>query len=71
MISLPDHPDIRSAELTGYGCGHREVYPVCPVCGMECETIYYQDLDIVGCEECITWRDAWNVSECFPGEKNL
>lgn len=35
--------------------------PVCPICGRECETIYYDKyMDVVGCDECIETRDAWD-----------
>lgn len=65
---IPDHPDIRRAEATGYVHG-KYVEPVCPVCGMTCDTIYRTHLEIVGCDECVSSRDAWEVPECFP-ERN-
>lgn len=41
-------------------------YPECPVCGSECEDIYYStDGDIVGCDDCIKKVDAneWAAEE--------
>lgn len=36
--------------------------PVCPVCGSETDTFYYDKYhEIVGCSECIETRDAWEV----------
>lgn len=40
-------------------------YPCCPICGKECETIYKIDNEIVGCDQCMTTRNAWEVTECF------
>lgn len=40
-------------------------YPCCPICGQECETIYKIDNEIVGCDQCMTTRNAWEVTECF------
>lgn len=51
---VPDHPVIRNMERTGYPDGKEPEYPICPICGEECETIYKsKDYDIVGCDECI------------------
>ena len=37
-----------------------DVYPICPVCGLQCDTFYKDnDGDIVGCDQCITATDAW------------
>lgn len=45
-------------------------YPICPVCGDECETIYRNsDYEIVGCDECVKTYDAWEVEDCFPGRE--
>lgn len=42
-------------------------YPYCPVCERECETIYIdRNGEIVGCDCCVTRRDAWEIDECFP-----
>jgi ribosomal protein L37AE/L43A len=37
--------------------------PKCPVCGEECETLYRDDLEIVGCEHCIKEIDAYEYME--------
>ena len=66
MRSIPDRPDIRAAELTGYASGHKQEYPVCPVCKRECEYIYRnKEFGIVGCDLCLPAVDAWEVNECF------
>lgn len=37
----------------------KQVVPICPVCGKECETYYFDRYgDIIGCDECITYGDA-------------
>ena len=43
----------------------KEVIPVCPVCGMETDTAYYNDFtkDYVGCHHCITAKDAYDTEE--------
>lgn len=58
---MKDAPDIRMTEATGYP--DIEVrWPRCPVCGRECETIYQNgDGYAVGCDECLTALDAWEV----------
>ena len=33
--------------------------PICPVCGEECETLYLQDGNVIGCDSCIETKDAW------------
>ena len=34
-------------------------WPICPVCGYECETFYFDNDDhICGCENCISIRDS-------------
>lgn len=44
--------------------------PICPVCGEECETIYQDRYGTyVGCDVCVETKDAWEVSECFPGKE--
>lgn len=65
MIQLPDAPDIARTLRTGYP---REPDPVprCPICGRECEDVYYNlDGYIIGCDLCTTVRDAWDVDACF------
>lgn len=46
-------------------------FPVCPVCGQECETVYldHKTRDILGCDVCVDVKDAWSRYECFPGEE--
>ena len=34
--------------------------PICPICGEECETVYRQTGDIIGCNNCISGEDAWD-----------
>lgn len=65
---IPDHPDIRRAEAIGYVFGE-PIEPVCPVCGSTCYMVYRTPHEIVGCDECISTRSAWEVPECFP-ERN-
>ena len=69
MIQIPDHPVIRNMMRAGTPDGKASEYPVCPVCGSECDTVYRQDNgEIVGCEECLHSISAWEASECFPGK---
>ena len=50
---LPDHPVIQNMERTGYPDGKEPTFPICPVCGEECEEIFRdKDLNIVGCDIC-------------------
>lgn len=66
---MRDHPIIENMERTGYPDGKEPVYPHCPICGEECDTIYRDNAgDIVGCGECISTTDAWEVEDCFPQE---
>lgn len=38
--------------------------PVCPVCGMECETLYLDmNRNRIGCENCINAVDAYEWEE--------
>lgn len=60
-----EHPEITKTLLTGYPHGEPN-YPHCPVCGRECDEIYFDDNDeICGCDECISTKSAWFVDECF------
>ena len=68
MDNLPDHPVIRNMERTGYPDGKEPRYPRCPVCGEECATMY-RDGVYVGCDVCMETKDAWEVSDCFPGKE--
>ena len=68
---LPDHPVIQNMERTGYPDGKEPTFPICPVCGEECEEIFRdKDLNIVGCDFCIKQSDAWEEPECFPGKEH-
>ena len=58
-------------ERTGYPDGKEPTFPICPVCGEECEEIFRdKDLNIVGCDICIKQSDAWEEPECFPGKEH-
>ena len=66
MSGLPDAPWIREAEMYGMPPYDEGPDPVCPICGHECpETIFLQDGDVVGCENCIDAQDAndWAADE--------
>lgn len=70
MELIPDDPIVSSLLRTGSPPWESQTAPICPVCGAECETIYRDALgQIVGCEECIEWKDAWETPECFPGKE--
>lgn len=60
-----EHPVITNMERTGHPDGKEPRYPRCPICNEECETIYMQDCEVVGCNECVGTKDAWEVEECF------
>lgn len=62
---LRDHPVIENLERTGSPDGKDPTYPICPVCGCECEDIYKADGVIVGCDMCIERVDAWECEELF------
>lgn len=63
MSNLPDAAYIRNLRNSGYRDGKD---PTCPICEQTCETIYISaDNEIVGCDQCMTTRDAWEVTECF------
>ena len=67
---MRDSPIIENCERTGYPDGKDPEFPICPICGKECDTVYRNsDREIVGCSECVTTDDAWEVDECFP-ERN-
>ena len=70
LMRLPDDPIILKCELTGYPDWKYSEFPICPICGKECDTVYRNsNREIVGCTECVTTDDAWEVDECFP-ERN-
>lgn len=63
-VQIPDHPVIRNMELTGYPDGKEPSYPTCPICHEEADTFYVdQDEQIIGCDNCIKIRDAWEMIE--------
>lgn len=42
----------------------KEVCPICPVCGEECETLYRDSNgEYVGCDVCVEVKDAWELIE--------
>lgn len=64
-MSFPDHPVISNMELTGYPDCKEPVFPQCPICGAEADTVYKnKDLEIVGCDECLQSNDARECEEC-------
>ncbi len=66
LCIAPDHPVIRNMERTGYPDGKE---PRHPVCGKERESIYrYSNFDIVDCDVCTTFDDAWDIVECFEND---
>lgn len=68
-MSIPEHPIIQNMERTGYPDGREPQYPHCPICGSECNTVYLNDdMEVIGCEECVRPWDAWQCMECFPEE---
>ena len=61
-----DAPEIRKMER--WGTAAPEAQPRCPVCGAECNWLYVDgDGQTVGCESCLTRRDAWTVWEEICG----
>lgn len=51
----------RSWQPPEYG---QESWPRCPVCGEETDTLYQnEDGEIVGCDGCIHYMDAWQWKE--------
>lgn len=63
MDEVLDHPIIRNMERMGEPDGKAALFPICPICGAECVTLYEAELcgiyEIVGCEECVREMDAW------------
>ena len=60
---MTDHPDIVNCERYGYPDGPRK-WPICPVCGEECDTYYKNGHgEILGCEACIDIVDAWEAEK--------
>lgn len=65
MEQIPDDPRIRDAELNVMPSED----PVkCPVCGEECDTVYLQGSEVIGCENCIDEQDAWEWREQQKGD---
>lgn len=58
MTDIPDSPDIRKMER--FGTLHPEEtddYPICPVCGKACETMYTDKHgEVLGCDNCVMVR---------------
>jgi uncharacterized protein with PIN domain len=68
MELIPDDPIVSSLLSTGSPPWVRQKAPICPICGAECEDIYRDAFSqIVGCDECLDRKDAWETPECFPG----
>lgn len=68
---LPDHYVIQNLERTGYPNGKEPTHPHCPVCGAECDTIYWDKSgEIFGCDECVEANEAWETNECFPEKED-
>lgn len=61
VYDIPDHPIVQNCERTGYPDSKGAIWPHCPVCGEECETLYKDRFGaIVGCDVCIEELDAWD-----------
>ena len=57
-----DNPIVESLDRTGLPPWDSGKEPVCPVCGEPCDSIYFdRNNDVVGCENCLTVRDAWEL----------
>ena len=68
-METPDHPIVQNLERTGYPDGKEPVFPICPVCGEECDTMYKDRYGAyVGCDVCMETVNAWDSDICFPGE---
>ena len=57
MKLIPDDPMIRDIERRGI-CFRYITTPKCPICGSTCEQVYIGMDGVVGCDECVTVRDA-------------
>lgn len=65
---MRDDPIIENMMRSGYPGGKEPEQPHCPKCGAECYEILYDRWGcLVGCNECVSTRDAWESDECFPG----
>ncbi len=57
MYDLKDDPVIRALERTGT---LTEEEAICPVCGEECDTAFYdRDGEVIGCDCCLHRGDPW------------
>ena len=64
MQDLPDAPWIREAEMNGMPPYDYGPEPVCPICGRECETIYFnKDGEPFACDCCVKTKDAWEYQD--------
>ena len=69
-METPDHPIVQNLERTGYPDGKEPVFPICPVCGEECDTMYKDRYGAyVGCDACMKTVNAWDADICFPEEE--
>lgn len=49
---------------SGYARAKETCYPTCPECGASVSEFYKnRDGDVVGCENCVSSVNAWEVSE--------
>lgn len=59
-----EHPTITNARCTGYPDDKEPETPICPNCGEEADTFYISaDKEVLGCDNCISRRDAWEFVE--------
>jgi len=69
QMEMLEHPVVSNLMRTGYPDGKEPLYPRCPICGAECNMVHRNgDLEIVGCDVCMSTDDAWEAPECFPEE---
>lgn len=69
---LPDDPIIRKAETEGMP--DYDFTPVCPICGKECETFYFDYCgmtwdDIIACDNCLRKMDAYEMIDKLQREE--
>lgn len=62
---MRDHPVIENLMRTGTPDGKEERYAHCPVCGAECDYIFKNKWEILGCDVCIDKVDSFEVAECY------
>lgn len=64
-MKIQERYDVERTLKTGYPNGDPE-YPHCPICGFECETTFYNlEGEILGCDNCVSMKDAWKEAKCF------